>query len=89
MAAHDWEWRAFREGAETESQQKAAQNGGFQAITTLNCPHCEAARYGIWIFTGAGPGAPTQGERMLAAQKDLGGLLLSQCPNHPAFIKKQ
>jgi hypothetical protein len=90
VAAIDWEWWAFREGmeAESEPQQKRAHDGGFQAITSLTCPQCEKARYGIWIFTGTGHGAPTQGERMLAAEKELRKLLLKQCPEHPAFIKK-
>jgi len=91
MAAHDWEWWAFKEGSEPQSEaaQSAARDGGFQAITALACPHCENARYGVWIFTGTGYGAPTQGERMLAAEKELGNLLLKQCPEHPAFIRRQ
>jgi len=91
MASMDWEWWAFKEGAEaqTESQQKAAHDDGFQAISTLTCPQCGDARYGIWIFTGTGQGAPTQGERMLSAQKELGKLLLRQCSKHPPVIRKR
>lgn len=90
MAAHDWEWWAFKENtdAQTESEQRAAHDAGFQAITAMSCPHCENARYGLWIFTGTGHGAPTQAERMLAAQKELGELLLKQCPEHPDYIEK-
>jgi len=90
VAAIDWEWWAFREGtdAQTENAIKAAQAAGFQGITSLSCPRCEKARYAVWIFTGGGWGSPTQAEKMLAATKELGELLLKNCPDHPAFVKK-
>jgi hypothetical protein len=90
MSAIDWEWWAFREGmeAQTEPEQKKAHDGGFQGITSLTCPRCEKARYSVWIFTGGGLGSPTQAEKMLAAIKELGKLLLEQCPEHPAFVRK-
>ncbi len=90
MASMDWEWWAFREGMDVKTgpAQRAAHDKGFQLITPLTCPDCEQARYGIWIFTGGGHGAPTQGDKMLAAQKELGDLLLKQCPEHPPFVRK-
>jgi hypothetical protein len=90
MASMDWEWWAFREGteAQTEPLEKKAHGGGFQGITSLTCPSCDTARYSVWIFTGGGAGSPTQAEKMLAAVKDLGELLLKHCPDHPPFVKK-
>jgi hypothetical protein len=90
MSAIDWEWWAFREGADSHNEKPMAEahNGGFQGITSLSCPHCEKVRYNVWIFTGGGAGSPTQAQKMLAATKDLGKALINQCPEHPAFIKK-
>lgn len=89
MSSIDYQWWAFQEGAGAQSEKAmgSAQEGGFQAITSMSCPQCDQARYGVWIFTGGGYGAPTQSERMLSATKELGMLLIKCCPDHPAFIK--
>jgi hypothetical protein len=90
VGAIDWEWWAFREGADADNEAAIAKahDGGFQGITSLSCPSCANARYNVWIFTGGGFGSPTQAAKMLAATKDLGKVLIDQCPEHPAFIKK-
>lgn len=90
MSSIDWEWWAFREGADSRNEKALAHahDAGFQRITSLACTQCDTARYNTWIFTGGGFGSPTQAEKMLAATKDLGQALINQCPDHPTFIKK-